>query len=140
MLPIGSEETGGYGYGLEGLNQENPDVAIEAMRRRIELVTAEDICKNCSLTDIFIAAGIAQNSDLLPSGMVELIPKPLRLNPVTPNGITIKWEDFFNSNDHHVRFQLKLFSKDARELQNRGWYIPGIDWPEIDRLTAGAYR
>jgi len=136
LYPDGTKK--GVGLGLAGQDQTQPAVAVAAMRNRI--TTSTDKCTNCSSTDIFIAAGVAQNSDLTPAIMQLWTPGKLRLHPSDPNGITIKWADFFNGADHHVRFQLKLFSNDAKELQNRGWYVPGIAWVEINTLTTGAYR
>jgi hypothetical protein len=135
-----NREKKGVGLGLAGQDQTRPAVAVSAMRRRITAVKDKCPDSKCSSTDIFIAAALAQNGNLTPSDMQVWTSGKLRLHPIDPNGITIKWADFLNGVDHYVRFQLKLFYNDAIELRNRGWYLPEIAEADISTLTTGAYR
>ncbi len=48
-------------YGLKGLDQEYPDVAVLAMAERINSVWAVCDQYQCSAEDMFIAAAMAQN-------------------------------------------------------------------------------
>jgi len=135
----------GFGLGLIGLDQEDPKVAVEAMKRRILLVTEADICTHCSSTDIFIAAALAQNSDLFPSNMKTLRNK-YRLNPLPsdPKKTTFDWNAFFKDEGapDHVYRQIKSFKMDVQALHdhNEDWYVPDIDWTEIDVYASRAHR
>jgi hypothetical protein len=90
-MPVSNNH--GFGLGMAGQDQTNPTVAVEAMRRRIQLVT--DICleNGCSSTDLFIAAALAQNSGFTKLNMRDLVNGVYgkRLDPSTNGGITIPW-------------------------------------------------
>jgi len=50
----------GYGLGMIGQDQTDPKVAVEAMTRRIQIVTSACDAR-CTSTDIFLVSALAQN-------------------------------------------------------------------------------
>jgi len=125
-------------YVLEGPHdQRDPKWAAIYMRRRIQLVTNR--CIDCSSTDIFIAAGLAQNGpgfnlDQM-KDLVNTVHGP-RLVPKTPNGATIPWRQYWKiAKRKNTSTQLWRFTKVIRELRDRRWIVPDVDWVEIDYLS-----
>ena len=137
----GKVQIKGYGLGLEGQDQMIPAVAVTAMWRRIRQVTDECTRAKCSSTDIFIASALAQNSSLDWKTVKLWTPNIKRKKSSTFAGITFDWDGIFlEVGDFGSHFELKLFSNDVRELRKRGWYVPQVDWAEIDRLKEGPGR
>jgi RHS repeat-associated protein len=134
--------------GMKGANPFNPNIAVQAMYKRISSVT--DKCNgNCSSTDIFIAAALAQNgpgfTDL---NMRDLINSGDRLDfdPNNPGKALLPWKDWLaniddSNNRDYYKFMIKLFKNDVVKLGNDGWYVPDdIDWNYIDDLSEGGWR
>jgi hypothetical protein len=135
----------GHGLGLPGLNQEQPVVAVRAMKRRILLVINNQDnkykCKGCSASDIFIAAALAEGSNLFPDDIAFLRAK-YRIEPRSPNGMIFDWLKYFKVNNSlsHNLSQIKKFYNDVNELhrKNADWAVPDdINWTEIENLSNG---
>ena len=58
-------------YGLEGRNQEEPSVAIQAMTTRIGQVV--NACKGCNPTDKLVASALAQNGGFERKNMLAVL-------------------------------------------------------------------
>lgn len=137
-------------YGLAGQDQNDPSVAIKAMRARIALVTS--VCPSCSARDKLIAAAFAQNRGFeardmrdamryMKNGYIDWNVYISRLDPQggLPGIRATSWRYNYNT-----RFQLQLFMNDLRELQARGWTLPEEyqamtkdDWNYIRKLQWG---
>jgi hypothetical protein len=145
-------EGGDHGYGLrlcldgvleDVLDPNNNKDAVVLMKRRIQQVTNR--CLNCSSTDIFIAAGLAQNGPGFNwENMKDLVNGVYgkRIPPKIPyeitNEITIPWRkywDYPGVDSRDTSLQLQGFAKVTRELQARRWIVPYVDWTEIDNLS-----
>ncbi len=136
------------GLGLGGLNQEQPGVAVRAMKRKILAVINNPDpkfkCTKCSVTDTFILAAHAEASNFYIKDINRLQSKEFRLkkNPSGPDGIQFEWMDFFASNnsvDFSTR-HIKLFYQDIQELRKRStdWAVPaGLNWAELQSLSNG---
>ncbi len=138
--PIGGNRKNGFGLGLPGLNQENPVIAIQAMRNRITQVI--DACVNCSSTDKFIAAALAEGSNLNKDGVAILREIYQRKPNDSIQGI-LSWNkyllDDLKSYNHNLR-QIRLFQLDIIELRKRSldWVIPfDLNWQYIMNLGNG---
>jgi len=107
----------------KALNPNNTKDAVILMKRRIQLVTNE--CKGCTSTDIYIAAGLAQNGP----GFVY---KDMRngvaiIKPRVTCSVCVSrdWKRWFetgqpkNNQDQLWRFNLVI-----NELISRGWPVP----------------
>jgi len=135
-----------------GLDQENPRVAIEAMRRRI--YRQINACTNCTIKDKYIIAAIAQNSyEFVFEGDLDIYK-----NKENTDKFYYDWEEFFNKlkpkgnnldrragghNNYDSRFMLKLFTNDIKDLVKNGWLLPSgitnMDLIEFDELSYGEY-
>jgi hypothetical protein len=136
-------------YGLSGLNQDDPEVAIQAMTIRIEM--AVNACKGCSARDQLIVAALAQNGYFQsPDGVRSILKDYMQEDG------KVNWASFFDSLNkkgnildiraigHHqydTRFMLRLFMNNLKELHNRGWTLPDLtenDWKYIENLQWGS--
>jgi hypothetical protein len=146
---VPGDRSQGFGLGLrvgfppgQGPNQEDPEVAILGMRLRISQVLEK--CKRCSPTDEFIAAALAEGSNLNKDGVATLIEKYQR-DPNDPIQNILRWKPFLlagSDYDHNLR-QIRLFHVDILELQkrNRDWFVPAdISWQYIIDLGNGVAR
>ncbi len=120
----------GYGLRLPGEPVHNPkdlEWAAIFMRRRIELVTNK--CDGqCTSTDIFITAALAQNGPgFTKANMEDLVPKK---NRISKEGITIDWYAYFEKkgNVDDTSDQLKLFYKFAKKLHSDKYFLPNDLW------------
>ena len=139
-------------------DQKDPVWAVIYMRRRIQQVA--DACDNqCTSTDKFIVAALAQNGPglthfdltqtvlnkkpadirdlyryLTPDGKVDLN---------RPDGITVDWSKYFKvrNNPKDTYEQLNLFAQVVFDLhvnhsQSLSWYVPAdLNWNVIWNLT-----
>ena len=132
----------GYGLRLRCLDGElekvldpnNSKNAAILMKRRIQLVTDE--CNGCTSTDIYIAAGLAQNGPgfthkNMRNGVAIIKPKV-----ICSVCISRDWKRWFeqgqpkNNQDQLWRFNLVI-----NELISRGWSVPfDLDMTTIEDL------
>jgi hypothetical protein len=121
------------------LNQNNTKNAVVLMKRELQLVTNE--CKNCTSTDIYIAAALAQNGPgfhlMNMRGIPNLSIKRSLLygNP----DVSKDWFSYFEADaqDHdmvNTKTQLNRFILVVNELRKRRWIVPDIDSTTIDTL------
>jgi RHS repeat-associated protein len=109
--------------------------AVEYIRRMIQQVM--NMCRQCSDTDIFIAAALGQNGPgLTPNAMWELSsvstnpsrPNPYRLNQGDPINWMLYFKDRIARNGERgwkdTSLQLDLFSNVVWELEKRNWDVP----------------
>ena len=131
---------------LQGMDQEDPAVAVQVMATRIEM--AVNACNRCvDDTDRFIVAALAQNGSGFGIDSIKFLP--------VVNG-RIYWDDVMlnqgrGSSDpialtrqattgmnYSTQFMLKLYSYDAISLINNGFILPdgykNVNWNEINRL------
>src|SRR5258708_30509566 len=111
----GDANTGGYGLGLRSRGNNQPDqvdpaVAAGAMRIRIELVLEK--CVNCSPTDKFIAAALAENGPGFTSDNM----RTLRKGGQPPSG-TLYWKGYLSGpsqyNDSYNKLLIRKFATDV---------------------------
>lgn len=134
------------GYGLrwgcpngeleEALDPNNNKDAVILMKRRIQLVTNE--CTNCTATDIYIAAGLAQNGPGFTHINMRKMPK------LTPDqresfGIVMDWIGYFRDDARdgdmvNTKIQLNRFILVVNELRRRRWNVPFVHSTTIERL------
>lgn len=135
------------GYGLcpaEELNKPldpmNTKDAVILMKREIQLVTNE--CKGCKNTDIYIAAGLAQNGPGFSYKEMQFLGE-LSSADQSKYLIKMNWFDRFKSDMEknsgvNTRTQLNRFTLVIKELQGRGWYVPDnqidFSWDTIEIL------
>lgn len=119
-------------------DQSDKAWAIELMRRRIKLVTDRCIAADCSSTDIYIAAALAQNGPgftvfNLEDGLLK------KYNRINERGMTVNWDDWFKTNScRNASKQLRRF-KDATDALTT-WYMPrDINFDTIDTLKWTKY-
>jgi len=135
------------GYQLEPVHDQSEKTwAVEYMRRRIKLVT--DLCVNCTSTDKYIAAALAQNGpgfnlqnmmDLTRPGTRIRKDEPTLWGNLRVEGfVTVDWGKYFlqPGNADDTQFQLTLFDGVIRELQKRDWYISDVEFPIVDYLKS----
>jgi RHS repeat-associated protein len=124
----------------KALNPNNTKDAVILMKRRIQLVT--NACKNCTATDIYIAATLSQNGpgftyvDL--QTMPKLDSKEKRSHNYEPD-IKMNWflywrRDAQDGDLVNTKTQLNRFMLVVNELQRRRWIVPFIDSNTIDEL------
>lgn len=131
----------GYGLGMNGQNQKKPAVAVEAMTRRIQIVTNEcDV--RCTSTDIFLVAALTQNGpgfnrqnlNVLMRGK-DYIPRP------TGGTYSLDWGTFIQSSDSakenkNNQALIAQFASNVLYLESQGWDVPDdIDWKYVYSLT-----
>jgi hypothetical protein len=125
-------------YGAENVTAETPldqttmAGAVEAMRRRIKQVLYS--CHNCTNTDRFIAAALAQDAQLSYKVM-DRISDPTNKNSYRylpeANGLYINWKRYFSKerpgtvNWFNTYYQVRRFNAAVSLLRNRGWSVPG---------------
>jgi RHS repeat-associated protein len=129
---------------MSGADPTDPSVAVAAMQKRISMVTKE--CNgNCSSTDIFIAAALAQNG----SGFTDVNMRGLvngdfgTVNTSDPTKAFLPWGNFLSKidNSSYYKLMLKLFKNDVLALGNNGWTVPdNINWDQIDDISSGGWR
>jgi len=150
QTPYGDKaaNSGVYGLGVPGPNNLDPllpNVAIDYMRKRIELSTNKCANNKCSVTDIFIVAGLAQTgTSFTKQNMAELlgghIYGPQTFDPVNPNAATLPWQSFFSQNKYiNTVLPLRGFVRDVKVLQSQGWHVPDVDWKFINGLAQIPY-
>jgi RHS repeat-associated protein len=133
---------GSHGYGLrlrcpngqleKALDPNNAREAVVLMKRRIQIVLDE--CKQCTATDRYIAAALAQNGPgFTPINMRRDVAKA---RPKGQEGdISRDWDSWFSHGQRiNNQVQLHRFDVIMRELRNRRWIIPWIDTDVVDRL------
>jgi RHS repeat-associated protein len=151
-LEIKDDEDIIRGYGLrircpdgeleEALDPYNTKDAVILMKREIQLVT--NACgSNCTDTDIYIAAALAQNGPgFTYIGMQKLpntTPRIKKLYGVPDARINKDWFTYFadDAEDHdmvNTKTQLNRFVLVINELRRRRWIVPYIDSTVIDKL------
>ncbi len=134
-------------YGKDNVRDENPvdqnttDGAAISMWRRIWQVL--DSCTDCTATDLFIAAALAQDVQLnwkemsIASGNGK---HNSRYDPET-HGLKIDWADFYEENKKYdtknTYKQVARFDDAVKELINRGWAIPTLNRRGIEDYRVG---
>lgn len=108
------------------------------MRRRIQQVV--DHCKNCSETDIFIAAALGQNGsgfDWRSAEEVSIVGASNKSNKWrTEKKGPIDWNGYFDERIqkspkgwYDTSNQLNIFANIVWRLKNKGWYVPpNVEW------------
>ncbi len=116
-------------------NPNDPNWASEYMRRRIKLVTDKCIDANCSSTDIYIAAALAQNGPGFTQQNIHDLTLPKLRS--SEDDVTINWKQYFGfpNNADDTSDQLKIFTRVAKKLRNRGWHLPYVNWNTVDELS-----
>jgi RHS repeat-associated protein len=122
-------------FKLEVVHDQNiPQWAVVYMSRRIGQVIKK--CRQCTVTDRFIAAALGQNGPGLDPGDMWVLSSPgtkQNPNPFRPHsGDPINWEAYFKeriSKDYlrgwwDTAHQLQIFSDVIWELEKYGWYVP----------------
>lgn len=141
----------GYGLGLRSPgesypDQSDPQVAFQAMMRRIQLVT--DACNQvCTSTDIFLAAALAENGPgFTHLNLRDLIGGTTYYDGQAASGDespSLHWEQYLEHiaarDPKKARFLRKIirqFANNVSELAGRGYSVPAdLDWAYIDMLT-----
>jgi hypothetical protein len=135
------------GYGLrcpgddpeKALDPYNNQDAVILMKRRIKLVT--DACSNCTDTDIYIAAALAQNGpgfSQIEINQMGIVQEASRTSQIYKK-INKDWINYFDSsvkkgNSINTRTQLNRFVLVVNNLIMRGWKIPFVDSAVIEKL------
>ncbi len=129
------------------LDPMKPKDAVELMKRRI-LLTIEH-CDNCTDTDKYIAAGLAQNGsgfryDRMRKDVKDIVDYRRKFY-YHPDKVYKDWMLLFqeDARDNRVidtKIQLIRFNWVIKVLQNRGWFVPLLDTDDINKLTAGNYE
>jgi hypothetical protein len=114
----------------------DPKDAVTLMKRRIEMVT--DHCDDCTATDIYIAAALAQNGSGFTYPKMQKVPriKPNRIkfykNPKEINRdwfLYFEWNSIIDTKTQLIRFDMVIV-----ELRSRRWIVPFIDTADIEEL------
>jgi hypothetical protein len=122
-----------------------PDWAVTYMRRRIRqvLATCDEGKIDCSITDKFIIAGLAQ----MGSGFNILHMQDIKTNKQYLKNRKIQWKKFFpaQGNESELRNNLQLFADFAYMLYDDGYYLPDEIFEDenksyIEDLINGQYR
>jgi len=139
MQADGKQYGGHMGLGYKGLDQEDLDIAVMAMRSKIMSVTNQCYVEGCSETDIFVAAALAEGSNLF-ADQLRILIKNYRKEPSSPNGMALNWNKYITDTPSriHASYQINLFRNDVRLLHsyNADWYIPDINWADVNELIA----
>lgn len=131
-----------------GDDPNDPQVAVQAMARRIALVVSA--CHSCDATDELIAAALGQNGPGFTQLEMGQISSKTSIWRKTPDG-SINWEGYFNSqhpspdwpenyreigyNNYNTKFMLLLYYNDLMELHKRDCALPkGVDWTRIRKI------
>jgi len=131
-------------YELEQAHdQKDPKWAVVYMRRRIQMVV--NACNygkiDCSATDKFIIAGLAQNG---PGFTVDNMDRSIKTssNPAYLINGKIQWKAYFPSqnNEYEFKNQLGLFYRFAMMLHEDGYFLPPIEDSFIQDLINGRYN
>jgi RHS repeat-associated protein len=133
-------------YELEPFHDpvKEPKWAVEYMRRRIKQVL--DTCNygkiNCSETDKFIIAALAQNGSGFTIANMDL---DIKINYL--EGRKIDWKEYFpkQGNVGEFKTQLRLFKDLTNLLHNDGYYLPNEILQDrtkmyLEDLIAGRYN
>ncbi len=125
-------------YGTENVKEEHIidqttwSGAAESMRRRISQVLHN--CVDCTDTDRFIAAALAQDVQLNMQEMTEISSKSTNNKaahrlPKETNGLKIDWKTYIDTHISNPRRdgygQVARFDNAVTELNSLGWVIPG---------------
>jgi hypothetical protein len=127
------------------LDPNKPKDAVILMERRIQMVL--NYCKKCTATDIYIAAGLAQNGSGFTHINMGEIPKITLARwreqgfPSDVPTVKMDWFKRFgdDASDHDMRntkLQLIRFDRVMKELQSRRWIVPFIDSNVIEKLKS----
>jgi len=133
-----SDHFRGYGLGMKGQDQTDPEVAVKAMTTRIEIVT--NACDDkCTSTDIFLIAALAQNGPDFKLDNLDDLMHAETYKP-RPQDAThsLNWELFLNNASKKEFYQDKLigpFAANVLYLQGQDWDVPDdIDWQYVYNL------
>jgi len=130
----------GHGLGMLGQDQNDPEVAVEAMKLRIQLRT--EVCDGkCTSTDIFLAAALGQNGPgFNPDNMDDLVNGKV-YKPRLDGSHSLQWEEFLTNitdpdKEQFNRDMIGQFASNVLYLQDQGWDVPNdIDWGYVYTLT-----
>ncbi len=114
----------------EALDPNNPKDAIILMKRRIQMVI--NACENCTDTDRYIAAALAQNGPGFTHINMQTLPK---LKSTAGKLYNRNWQWYFETSDpEDTKIQLYRFDLVISELRSRRWIVPFIDSDYIYKL------
>jgi RHS repeat-associated protein len=145
---INSEHNGDYFgslYELEGVHdQTDTHWATTYMQRRIKAVV-DSYRGNCTPTDLFIAAALAQGAAISPSEMYNNISNSSKLDPNAPiyvispdrRGVTIDWIKYFTDwgDAHATAMEVDRFATAVEGLGRLGWGFPtDLNWSYISAV------
>jgi hypothetical protein len=115
-------------------DQSNWDVAVVAMRTRIDLRTG--VCKDhsCSATDEFLVAALAQNESLSPQELQQGIKKY-----PSDSDTTIDWQRFMVSDTligdlSYNKRLIESFMGNVIQLERQNYIVPSVNWSYIYTL------
>ena len=142
-------------FGFEGQDQEDPEVAVKAMAKRIRsaLNALETVYgENISSQDMLIVAALAQNGR---GFNVDEIKETLANDKFKDSDDSPDWEGYFTwrgekgepgedwareyqkliGKQYDTQFMLQLYINDLRELHDRGWELPfGLEEKDLDEV------
>jgi hypothetical protein len=120
-------------------DQSDPNVAVEAMGKRIALVTNVCLRNDCSSTDIFVVAALAENGPGFTQKDMSQVIAGKKYETPANYSVTINWKSYLRDvpgRDPSNRALITDFAKNVTELQKQGSYIPpNIDWDYVNELT-----
>ena len=95
----------GYGLGMKGQDQTKPTVAVEAIIRRIQIVT--NACdEKCTDTDIFLIASLAQNGPNFNLDNLDIMKHGKDYTRLTGGTHSLDWETYVKSSDTTKKIDL----------------------------------
>jgi RHS repeat-associated protein len=134
----------GYGLGMEGQDQTDPNVAVEAMMKRMQIVMAA--CdEKCTSTDLFLVAALSENGPGFNLTNMDDIMHGNDYRP-RPTGTShsIDWTTFISSGEAQSvkdnQWLIGHFASNVIFLQDNGWDVPEMDWSYVYSLTVSAVQ
>lgn len=128
----------GYGLGLTGQDQTQPQVAISAMMLRIRIMIEKCDAK-CTVTDIFLIAALAENGPGFNADATNVLLRGDKYRPRGTGTTSLQWQKWLNSLSvvsHDTNQDLIAhFASNTQYLQSQGWQVPNVDWAFVYSLA-----
>lgn len=128
--------------GVEGaaMDQDKMDVALIAMRTKLNLRLDVCVQAGCTTTDMFMVAALSADEQIAPSTLRTAFKNP-DYKSADPQTTLVDWEAFLNGRnwpkqsdrDHNIDL-IHKFQSEVLKLQEENYFVPNVAWKYVTGL------